>query len=473
MPWGCANSTRTGWAWYRALLEAARIQRFIGNLKDAERRLERARRELPSADRLELQARIEDQLGDVARAAGDTAAADRHYRDAEDLASRSQNPILQGHVANSRARLLEDQGQCPEALDLLRGRELAWQGSRALGKYLYLKGGLHLRVGDEAEAERLLRQAIELLRQHGLKSYEALAHSRLAEALLKQDKKDEACREWAAALRAAPQVQSGAFLAKIQERIGSLRALDLLEVVAQMIEERGRSRTEAEAARAAARKAAQRNFNERYALAHWFVRPVSAHLRGPGKASGCLPPVVLKFSQILDNAGWFGQDFARAPAAPVETVDVGDLISRQLAGAAGLEADFKVVTPEAPVMVQSHPLYLGQALLALFRGAKTAFGTRQMRLLSPPRDPAAVCVLRFVLERPRPVGFEHAPKLVPLDAALGDKRLAKFFKRGYTGDFTLLDFLAAVALWGEVAFDLEARSINLALPRPAVKGLET
>ena len=464
------NVDLQGQVW--ALLEQARIHRFQGQLKDAERCLNRARRLPPAQDQADLLARIEDQRGDLARAAGDLLEAERHYREAEALAARTESPELQGHVANSRARLLEDQDRSHEALELLRRHESAWHGPKGLGKYLYLKGSLHFRVGDEAEAERLLTRAIGLLQDCGMQSYEALAHSRLAEVLLKQGRKDAACREWAAALRIAPRVQAGAFLEKLQARIGELRALDLLEVVARLLEERAQSQTEAEAARAAARLAAQRNFKERYALAHWFVRPVSVYLREPGQAVGRPPPVVQEFARILDNAIWFEQEFARSPAGPIEAVDITALIKTQVAGAADLGPNFKVVLPERPVIVHSQALYLGQALLALFRGAKSAFGTRRLRLLPPPRGKSAGCGLRFALESPRPRGFEHAAKLVPLDAAVADARLAKFFKQGYTGDFTLLDFLVAVALWGEVTFDLKARSINLTLPRRDAKGLD-
>lgn len=179
------NGDPQGLVW--ALLEEARIHRFMGNLKDAHRRLGRAGRLLAAREHVDLLTRIEDQLGDVARAEGKPADAEQHYLAAERLARQADSRELQGHVANSRARLLEDQNHAAEALELLRQHGTTWQGSKGLGQYLYLKGSLHFRVGDEAEAARLITRAIGLLRDCGMQSYEAPAHSRLAEVLLVEE----------------------------------------------------------------------------------------------------------------------------------------------------------------------------------------------------------------------------------------------------------------------------------------------
>ncbi len=457
------NNDLQGLVW--ALVEEARILRFMSNLKDARRQLRRAQRLLQTTDHWDLLSRVEDQLGDLARGEGDLARAERHYLEAERLGRQTDDPKLRGHVANSRARLLEDQNRGQEALDLLRRHQDTWRGSRALGKYLYLKGSLHFRVGDEAEAERCLVRAVATLRHCGMQSYEALAHWRLAEVLLTQGKKEEACREWAAALRIAPRVEAEAFLRKMQERVRELRAVDLLEVVSQLLEERARLQAQSQEVRAEAAQAEDRSFHERYAIGHWLIRPLGASLRASKPPPEGLPPVLKQFCLLLDNAVWFSQELARSPARPLEDIDVPSLIQGLLGGAGDLGQDFKVLLPDNPVIVRSQRLYLGQALLALFRGAKTAFGTRQMRLLlSTPDGVGSPGILRFVLESPAPAGFEHAARLVALDSAPDDPKLAGFFKKGYTGDFTLLDFLVGVALWGKLTFDTPTSSVNLTLP---------
>lgn len=168
---------------------------------------------------------------------------------------------------------------------------------------------------------------------------------------------------------------------------------------------------------------------------------------------------------ILDNANWCSQELARSPAGPTEEIDVPGLIKDRLGGSENLKQDFEVELPDTPVIVRTHRLYLGQALQALFRGVKTAFGVRRIRLLALPSEQRpSHYILRFMLEPPVPAGFDDAKRLVSLDSVADDARLLQCFKKGYTGDFTLLDFLVGVALWGDLAFDTQGGSVSITLP---------
>ena len=63
-------------------------------------------------------------------------------------------------------------------------------------------------MGNYGDAEQTYRDAIKSLGTFGLSSTEALTRDRLAQLLMKLDRKEEACVEWARALKLSETVQA-------------------------------------------------------------------------------------------------------------------------------------------------------------------------------------------------------------------------------------------------------------------------
>jgi len=116
-----------------------------------------------------MEARIEAQLGNLARERGDFRQADAHYRQFIDKARvlPEGSPILLLHRVN-RALLALARGEAQEGLDDLRRHEADYPDTypRALMAYQRTRARLELEVGEREEAQRRARRVAELAERH-------------------------------------------------------------------------------------------------------------------------------------------------------------------------------------------------------------------------------------------------------------------------------------------------------------------
>ena len=452
-----------GEAW--CCLECARLHRFEADYDKALAQLDSADRLLRGTDYTDWLARVADQRGDVFRKRGDLVTAERQYRRAAQLARDSTDRELKGHLTNSLIRLLEEKGEREKALELLKQGHAIWRGSKGYGKCLYLWGSIEAGLQNYQRAGDLFREAIVQLKRFEMRSYEALAHDALARLFLTQGRKDEACREWSEALRLAGKVEAKEVIARIHDHVRRLDALDLVPMVAASVSRSLELSAQLDLSRAREARADTRRQIERRLTGHWFVGELWREALAGRKPPACLGDVCA----VLDSHDWHALNLAIAPAPPEEAVDVGALARECCARAAArLRRELQLTVPARPFRFSVNRRYLGEALTAFFRAAHTAFGTTRFRLMIHPRQSGGFRGVEFRLEKPRPAGFGQAMNLVPLNTAREDKELARFFDHGYTGNFTLMDFLVGLALWGNVEFT--ARSVVIKLPYPEKQG---
>ena len=110
--------------------------------------------------------------------------------------------------------------------------EPVWKETKNYGKYLYLLGRAEAALGNYGDAEQIYRSALENLKKFGLSSTEALTRDRLAQLLMKLGRKEEACVEWARALKLSETVQAVRLFEDITKRyVNQVKAEDLLPII--------------------------------------------------------------------------------------------------------------------------------------------------------------------------------------------------------------------------------------------------
>ena len=195
-----------------SLLEEARIRKFRREFESAAACLGLASHYVDGTDLHEYRARIADQRGDIHCSNRELDKAETNYKLAQETADASGQLWLKAHVGNSIARLRLLQGRPGEARQILESFEPVWKDTKNYGKYLYLLGRAEAGLGNYGDAEQAYRNALKSLKTFGLSSTEALTRDRLAQLLMKLDRKEEACVEWARALKLPKQFKPSASL---------------------------------------------------------------------------------------------------------------------------------------------------------------------------------------------------------------------------------------------------------------------
>lgn len=459
------------WGW----IEMARNSRFQGDADRAMGELGEARQLLQDTDFWAWRARVLDQQGDVFRGQKNLAKAGECYAEAARLARRTKDRYLLGHVVNSQARLLEDQGSFSEALGLLEDQEETWRGKKEYGKYLYLKGSIHLHKGDIDGAEHLLRQAVDELTRYRMHSHQALALDRLATVMLSPQRagnaknRQKACEYWAEALGLAGKIETQGILDRVKRNVAQLDAADVLAGLVSLTNAVRTVRDQWDAHRAVEDEAESRRFRERWYVGNWFIGPVAECLRLARNApvDSCL--VLSRFAEILRSYRWYSHGMAESPCSGRDVSIVQVIEDSRNRASKDLGCELKVVGPEHGLTTVAGTEYLATAMAACFRGLNTAFGATIFKM-SIRRQRHGEYPLVVVL-RPRgvkPGDFKRAWELVDLGDAMADPTLKPYFDRGYTGDLTLAVFLLRVALWSEIEFDARTPSVMVRLHRQIV-----
>ena len=450
-----------------SLLEEARIRKFRREFENAEICLGLANHYVTGTDLHEYRARIADQRGDIHCSRRELDKAEANYKLAQETAEASGQLWLQAHVGNSIARLRLLQGRPAEARRILESFESVWNGTKNYGKYLYLFGRAEAELGNYGDAEQTYRSALKSLKSFGLSSIEALTRDRLAQLLMKLRRKEEACVEWARALKLSETVQAVRLFEEITRRyVNQVKAEDLLPIIEEAMLKRMEMQARIEGSHLRLGRAEDLIWREHYVLAHWFVQPVWEMLRSEDRNAVWLPPVILEFCKIFGNPVWLSRMLTGDLSTPAEEVDIVALCKQsleRLSGEVGKRLSLSIAVETAKV--QTDEYILRQALDALFRGLYSGFGTTSYELS---QRPAAVTAqneevaMFLALKGPIPEGFSRASELVRINVALKDITLRSLFDRGYSGDLTLADFLIGVVLGERLSFHLQPPSVEIA-----------
>ncbi|WP_409180480.1 ATP-binding protein [Amycolatopsis sp. VS8301801F10] len=149
------------------------------------------------------QARAWEHLGLLAHSTGSPREAYEHYARALAIAEELRQPrsiVLHRRRLGEACRDLDRPAEAVEHFE--RSAEIARDiGDEVLrGRAMARLGDLRLRLGDSTAADSLLREAVDLLGQHGAAAYQAEALEALAEADLAADRVESACRHLEQAL---------------------------------------------------------------------------------------------------------------------------------------------------------------------------------------------------------------------------------------------------------------------------------
>ena len=306
-----------------SLLEEARIRRFRREFENAEICLGLANHYVAGTDLHEYRARIADQRGDIHCSRRELDKAEANYKLAQETADASGQLWLQAHVGNSIARLRLLQGRPAEARRILESFESVWNGTKNYGKYLYLFGRAEAELGNYGDAEQTYRDALESLKSFGLSSIEALTRDRLGQLLMKLGRKEEACVEWARALKLSETIQAVRLFEEITRRyVNQVKAEDLLPIVEEAMLKRMEMQARIEGSHLRLGRAEDLIWREHYVLAHWFVQPVWEMLRSEDRNAVWLPPVILEFCKIFGNPVWLSRMLTGDLSTPAEEVDI-------------------------------------------------------------------------------------------------------------------------------------------------------
>ena len=450
-----------------SLLEEARIRKFRREFENAEICLGLAHHYVAGTDLHEYRARIADQRGDIHCSRRELDKADTNYKLAREIADASGQLWLQAHVGNSIARLRLLQGRPAEARRLLQSFESVWKGTKNYGKFLYLIGRAEADLGNNGDAEQTFRNALLSLKSFGLSSIEALTRDRLAQLLMKLGRKEEACVEWARALKLSETVQAVRLFEEITRRyINQVKAEDLLPIIEEAMVKRMEMQASVEGSRLRLGRAEDLIWREHYVLAHWFVQPVWEMLRSENRNAVWLPPVILEFCKVFGNPVWLSRMLTGDLSTPAAEVDVGALcqqslerVSREL----GRGLSLTVAAETAKVATDEY--LLRQALEALFRGLHSGFGTTAFELSQKPTALAAEdgeIAIFLALKGPLHKAFSRASELVRINVAMKDVSLRPLFDGGYSGDLTLADFLIGVVLGERLSFHTQPPTVEIA-----------
>jgi len=454
---------RLGQAW--CCIEKARIHRFRSQFDAAHRELDEAERLLRGADFPYWSAQIEDQRGDVYRL--DERRKDRLsdaqacYERAEQFAINLKNVRLQGHVANSFARLYEAQGQADKALDCLEPHKETWVDTKDYGKYLFLKGSIYATFHDRRLAIKTLQKAIGELDRFKNRGYEALAQDRLAHVLLDDEKKQEACAAWGRALRLARDLEVKPMLDGLQKRVEELGAEEAVQIAAGLVAEKQAWHKKNGELEQKILEAKARGQVERWHVGHWFARPVGMRLWKTGESLPVLPAFLQDFGHLLQGHDWSHNDYLSFEPARPEVSNVWPSVQTACESvSARMKTPIRIDPPSPPLIVGVNHAFFTVAVEALLRGAYSAFGTRHFQLGGDvaEADPEDYRLEFRFLDTPAEV-FRNAQDLAQLDAVWTEPALVEFFQRGYTGDFSLLQFVIGVWLWGRVDYHTETTTV--------------
>jgi tetratricopeptide (TPR) repeat protein len=182
----------------------------------------------PAAERLRaLTPGTLAELGaaEIAQLAGDHATAAAHQRRGRDLSERHDNRLLRTASASALGRSLCTLGDYEEAEQLAQvGRELGdeedlvtqmlWRQMQAL---------VHAHRGEEAEAERLAREAVEIAERTDGLNHQGAALCDLAEVLAAAGRSSDAAGALAQALDRYERKKNWAMVAQVRPKLAELR----------------------------------------------------------------------------------------------------------------------------------------------------------------------------------------------------------------------------------------------------------
>jgi tetratricopeptide (TPR) repeat protein len=221
--------------------------------------------------------------------------AEANYKLAQETADASGQLWLQAHVGNSIARLRLLQERPAEAKQILESFEPVWKDTKNYGKYLYLLGRTEAALGNYGYAEQVYREALVNLRKFGLGSTEALTRDRLAQLLMKLDRKEEACVQWARSLKLSETVQAVRLFEDITKRyVNQVKAEDLLPIIEDAMVKRMEMQAHIDGSHLRLGRAEDLIWREHYVLAHWFVQPIWEMLRSEDRNAVRLPRYALR-----------------------------------------------------------------------------------------------------------------------------------------------------------------------------------
>ena len=443
-----------------SLLEEARIRKFRREFESAAACLGLASHYVAGTDLHEYRARIADQRGDIHCSNRELEKAETNYKLAQETADASGQLWLKAHVGNSIARLRLLQGRPAEARQILESFESVWRDTKNYGNYLYLLGRAEAALGNYGDAEQTYRDAMKSLGTFGLSSTEALTRDRLAQLLMKLGRKEEACVEWARALKLSETVQAVRLFEDITRRyVNQVKAEDLLPIIEEAMVKRMEMQSRIDGSHLRLGRAEDLIWREHYVLAHWFVQPIWEMLRRKDRNSSWLPPVILEFCKVFGNPVWLSRMLTGGLSTAAEEIDVRALCEESLERfSRELGARLSLTVTGDIAKIPTDEYVLRQAFDALFRGLYSGFGTEAFELsqnpcVITPRDEELLLILTF--KGPAPENFSRASDLVRINIAMKDESLRPFFDAGYTGELTLADFLIGVVLGEKLSFQAE------------------
>jgi tetratricopeptide (TPR) repeat protein len=449
-----------------SLLEEARIRRFRREFESATACLGLASHYVAGTDLHEYRARIADQRGDVHCTNRELDKAEANYQLAQETADASGQLWLQAHVGNSIARLRLLQGQPARAKQILETFEPVWKQTKNYGKYLYLLGRTEAALGNYGNAEQIYRSALENLKKFGLRSTEALTRDRLAQLLMKLGRKEEACVEWARALKLSETVQAVRLFEEITRRYAEqVKAEELLPIIEEAMVQRMEMQARIDGSHLRLGRAEDLIWREHYVLAHWFVQPIWQMLRCEDRNASRLPPVIIEFCKIFGNPVWLSRMLTGHLSTSADDVDLGAVCKQSLERVSktlGTHLSLKIGSEIAPIATDEY--ILRQAFDALFHGLYSAFRTTAFELMQGPRvgtgrDQELPLIL--ALKDPVPKNFARASDLVRINLAMKDESLRPFFDSDYTGDLSLADFFVGVVLGEKLSFHTNPPSVEI------------
>jgi tetratricopeptide (TPR) repeat protein len=449
-----------------SLLEEARIRKFRREFESAEACLGLASHYVAGTDLHEYRARIADQRGDIHCSTRELNKAEANYKLARETADASGQLWLQAHVGNSIARLRLLQERPAEAKQILESFEPVWKETKNYGKYLYLLGRAEAALGNYGDAEQIYRSALENLKKFGLSSTEALTRDRLAQLLMKLGRKEEACVEWARALKLSETVQAVRLFEDITKRyVNQVKAEDLLPIIEDAMVKRMEMQSRIDGSHLRLGRAEDLIWREHYVLAHWFVQPIWDMLRCEDRNTSRLPPVIIEFCKVFGNPVWLSRMLTGDLSTAAEEIDVRALCEESLERVSkmlGTELSLTVAVEMTTIATDEY--VLRQAFEALFRGLCSGFRTTAFELSQSPRVVAfrdQELLLILALKEPVPENFARASDLVRINVAMKDESLRPFFDAGYTGDLTLADFFIGVVLGEKLSFHADPPTVEI------------
>ena len=143
-------------------------------------------------------ARTVNLLGAIAFERGDLETAERCFAEALTLSHASRNPLLAAHASNNLASVADLQGRRHEAIGLFRAALLSYQrlgDRRGTAQTQHNLALAYRQLGEFAEAERAVGEAVRHAEVEGTPALIALAMSGRAELAIANGELDLAARE--------------------------------------------------------------------------------------------------------------------------------------------------------------------------------------------------------------------------------------------------------------------------------------